>query len=48
MFKKKRCDSSETIKVSIIKLGTLTASDMRIHHVLVKVTQILIVKIINV
>ena len=27
-------DSSETIEVIIIKLGTVTASDMRMHHVL--------------
>ena len=31
-------DSSETIKFIIIKLGTVTASDMRTHHVLIMVT----------
>ena len=28
-------DSSETVKVTIIKLGTVTASDMRMYHVLI-------------
>ena len=28
-------DSSETVEVIIIKLGTVTASDMRMHHVLI-------------
>ena len=28
-------DSSETIKITIIKRGTVTASDMRMHHVLI-------------
>ena len=28
-------DSSETIEVLIIKLGTVTASDTRLHHVLI-------------
>ena len=48
-------DSSETIEVIIIKLGMLTVSDMVMHLVLIilaltssKVTQILIMKIINV
>ena len=49
-------NSSETIEV-IIKVGMVTDSDMRMHHVLIiltliylefKVTQILIMKIINV
>ena len=31
-------DSSETIKVIIIKLGTVTASDMLMHHVLIILT----------
>ena len=43
-------DSAESINVTVIKLGTVTASDMVMHHVLIiltltfafKVTQILI------
>ena len=31
-------DSSETIKVTIIKLGTVTASDMGMHHVIIILT----------
>ena len=31
-------DSSETIEVIIIELGTVTVSDMRMHHVLIIVT----------
>ena len=31
-------DSSKTIEVIIIKLGTVTASDMRRHHVLIMLT----------
>ena len=31
-------DSSETIEVIIMKLGTVTASDMRMHHVLIILT----------
>ena len=31
-------DSSETIEVMIIKLGTVTASDMLLHHVLIILT----------
>ena len=31
-------DSSETIKVTIIKFGTVTASDMIMHHVLIILT----------
>ena len=31
-------DSSETIKIIIIKLGTVTASAMRMHHVLILLT----------
>ena len=31
-------DSPKTIKVSIIKFGTVTASDMRMHHVLIMLT----------
>ena len=31
-------DSSETIDVTIIKLGTVTASDMVMHHVLIILT----------
>ena len=31
-------DSSETIKVIIIKLGTIIASDMRMHHMLIILT----------
>ena len=31
-------DSSETIKVSIVKLGTVTASDMLVHYMLIIVT----------
>ena len=27
-------DSSETIEVIVVKLGTVTASDVRMHHVL--------------
>ena len=27
-------DSSETVEVTTIKLGTVTATDMRMHHVL--------------
>ena len=49
-------DSSETFEVLVIKLGTVGASDMLMHHVLIiviltlilKVTQILIMKIRNV
>ena len=49
-------NSSETIEVTIIKLGPVTASDMRMHHALIiltltfsfKVTQISIMKIVNV
>ena len=43
--------SSETIEVIIVKLGTVTATDMGMHHVLIiltvtfKVTSILILKI---
>ena len=31
-------DSSETIEVIIIKLGTVTTSDMRMHHMLIILT----------
>ena len=31
-------DSSETIKVIIIKFGKVTASDMKMHHVLIILT----------
>ena len=31
-------DSQETIEVVIIKLGTVTASDMIMHHVLIRLT----------
>ena len=31
-------DSTETIEVIIIKLGTATASDMAMHHVLIIMT----------
>ena len=31
-------DSSETVEVTIVKLGTVTASDMRMHHVLIVLT----------
>ena len=31
-------DSSETIEVIIIELGTVTASDMLMHHVLITLT----------
>ena len=31
-------DSSETIEVIIIKFGTVTASDMRMHHMLIILT----------
>ena len=31
-------NSSETVKVIVIKLGTVTASDMRIHHMLIILT----------
>ena len=31
-------DSSVTITVTIVKLGTMTASDMRLHHVLIMLT----------
>ena len=31
-------DSSETVEVSIVLLGTVTASDMRMHHVLSMLT----------
>ena len=31
-------DSSETIKVIVIKRGTVTASDMRMYHVLIILT----------
>ena len=31
-------DSSETIEVMIIKLGTVTASDIRMHRVLITLT----------
>ena len=31
-------DSSETIKAIVIKLGTLTASDMSVNHVLIILT----------
>ena len=31
-------DSSETIEVTIIKLGTVTASEIRMHHVLIMLT----------
>ena len=47
-------DSLETIKVIIIKLGMVAASDMVMHHMLIiltltfKVIPILIMKIINV
>ena len=33
-------DSSETVEVTIVKLGTVTASDMRMHHVLIILTLI--------
>ena len=32
------CDSSETVKVISIKLGMVTASDMRMHRVLIILT----------
>ena len=47
-------DSSETIEVIILKRGTVTASDMLMHHILIILTltliqgHILIMKIINV
>ena len=43
-------DSSETVEVIIIKLGTITASDMRIHHVLIilTLTSVKVMKTINV
>ena len=31
-------DSSETVEVSICKLGTVTASDLMMHHVLIILT----------
>ena len=31
-------DSSETVEVIIVKPGTVTASDMRMHHVLIILT----------
>ena len=44
-------DSSETIEVIIIKLGTVTTSDMLMHHVLITLTLTVIqghIRIINV
>ena len=35
-------DSSETVEVIIINLGTVAASDMRLHHVLIILTLTLI------
>ena len=47
-------DSSETVEVVIVKLGLVTASDMRMHHVLIILTltfihghRSLVMKIIN-
>ena len=31
-------DSSETVEIIIVKLGTVTAWDMRMHHVLIILT----------
>ena len=31
-------DFSETVEVIVVKLGTLTASDMKMHHVLIILT----------
>ena len=31
-------DSSETVEILIVKLGTVTASDVRMHHVLIILT----------
>ena len=31
-------DSSETVEVIIVKLGTVTASDTKMHHVLIILT----------
>ena len=31
-------DSSEAVEVTIVKLGTVTASDMRMHHMLIILT----------
>ena len=33
-----RSDSSETVEATIIKLGTVSPSDMRMHHMLIMLT----------
>ena len=33
-----KSDASETVEVTIVKLGKVTASDMRMHHILIILT----------